>query len=104
MEVLGLAAASMLSKYRKIATFDELLERLFFLGKASVAILLFFIGVPHLVSYLLVWTGTSFLTYKCKKRRQIAELVGYFFFFSCGTSRRLVWCAFRIGRNTCELL
>eukprot|EP00904_Undaria_pinnatifida_P003660 jgi/Undpi1/13295/HiC_scaffold_8.g02957.m1 len=56
MEVLGLAAASLLSKYRKIATFDELLDKLFFHGKSSVAILLFFVGVPHSVSYILIWT------------------------------------------------
>lgn len=60
MEVLGLAAASLLSKYRKIATFDELLDKLFFHGKSSVAILLFFVGVPHSVSYILIWTGKSF--------------------------------------------
>lgn len=57
MEVIGLAAATLLSKYRKMATVDELLERFFFLGKAAVAILLFFIGVPHMVSYLIGWTG-----------------------------------------------
>lgn len=56
-EVLGLAAATLLSKYRKMATFDEFLERLFFVGKAAVAVLLFFVGIPHMVSYLIVWTG-----------------------------------------------
>lgn len=40
-----------------MATFDELIDRLFFLGKAAVAVLLFFIGVPHMVSYLIIWTG-----------------------------------------------
>lgn len=57
MEVLGLAAATLLSKYRKMATFDEVLDRLFFLGKAAVAVLLFFVGIPHMMSYLIVWTG-----------------------------------------------
>lgn len=57
MEVIGLAAATLLSKYRKMATFDELLERFFFLGKAAVAILLFFVGGPHMVSYLIGWAG-----------------------------------------------
>eukprot|EP00903_Cladosiphon_okamuranus_P017444 g16068.t1 len=58
-EVLGLAAATLVSKYRKIATFDELLDRLFFIGKAAVAVLLFFVGIPHMVSYLIVWTACS---------------------------------------------
>lgn len=57
MEVIGLAVATLLSKYRKMATVDELLERFFFLGKAAVAILLFFVGVPYMVSYLIGWTG-----------------------------------------------
>lgn len=56
-EVLGLAAATLLSKYRKMATFDELLDRLFFHGKAAVVVLLFFVGVSHMVSYLIVWSG-----------------------------------------------
>lgn len=60
MEVLSLAAASLLSKYRKIATFDELLERVFFLGKAAVAVLLYFIGAPYMVSYLTVWAGSFY--------------------------------------------
>lgn len=59
IEVLGLAAATLLSKYRKMATFDELLERLSFVGKVAVAVLLFFIGVPHMVSYLIIWTACS---------------------------------------------
>lgn len=57
VEVLGLAGATLLSKYRKIATFDELLERLFFLGKATVAVLLFFVGVLHVISYIIIWAG-----------------------------------------------
>ncbi|CAM9338576.1 unnamed protein product [Pylaiella littoralis] len=63
MEVIGLAAATLLSKYRKMATVDELLERFFFLGKAAVAILLFFIGVPHMVSYLIGWTACSLVVH-----------------------------------------
>lgn len=55
--MLGLAAATLLSKYRKIATFDELLDRLFFLGKAAVAVLLFFVGVPHVATYVILWAG-----------------------------------------------
>lgn len=54
---MGLAAATLLSKYRKMATVDELLERFFFLGKAAVAVLLFFVGVPYMVSYLIGWAG-----------------------------------------------
>eukprot|EP00752_Nemacystus_decipiens_P013491 g11950.t1 len=61
-EVLGLAAATLLSKYRKMATFDELLDRVFFLGKAAVAVLLFFVGIPHMVSYLIVWTEVTHLS------------------------------------------
>lgn len=57
MEIIGLAAATLISKYRKMATFDELLERLFFLGKAAVVVLLFFVGIPHMLSYLILWTG-----------------------------------------------
>lgn len=57
VEIISLAAATLVSKYRKIATFDELLERTFFLGKAAIAALLFFIGIPHMVSYLILWTG-----------------------------------------------
>lgn len=62
VEVLGLAAATLFSKYRKIATFDELLERLFFVGKSTVSVLLYFVGVLHMVSYLLLWAGASSLT------------------------------------------
>lgn len=57
MEIIGLAIATLLSKYRKIATFDELVDRLFFLGKSAVAILLYFVGVPHAVSYVILWAG-----------------------------------------------
>lgn len=57
MEVIGLAAATLISKYRKMATFDELFERLFFLGKAAVVVLLFFVGIRPMVSYLILWTG-----------------------------------------------
>lgn len=60
--MLGLAAATLASKYRKIATFDELLERTFFLGKTAIAALLFFIGIPHMVSYLILWTGVFLFT------------------------------------------
>ncbi|CAM9166812.1 unnamed protein product [Scytosiphon promiscuus] len=59
VEVIGLAAATLISKYRKMATFDELLERLFFLGKAAVVVLLFFVGIPQMVSYLMLWTACS---------------------------------------------
>ncbi|CAM9337807.1 unnamed protein product, partial [Hapterophycus canaliculatus] len=59
IEVIGLAAATLISKYRKLATFDELLERLFFLGKAAVVVLLFFIGVPQMVSFLILWAVFS---------------------------------------------
>lgn len=62
VEILGLAAATLGSKYRKIATFDELLERTFFLGKAAVAALLFFVGIPYMVSYLILWTGVFVLS------------------------------------------
>lgn len=61
VEVLGLAVATLFSKYRKIATFDELLERLFFVGKSTVSVLLYFVGVLHMVSYLLIWAGASSL-------------------------------------------
>lgn len=57
IEVLALGATTMLSKYRKIATVDELLERLFFVGKAAVTVLLYFIGARHAAAYLLLWTG-----------------------------------------------
>lgn len=60
MEVIGLAATSLLSKYRKIATFDEFLDRLFFLGKAAVAAMLFFVGIPYVASYVILWAGGFF--------------------------------------------
>lgn len=85
MEVIGLAAASLFSKYRKIATFDELLERLFFTGKTCVAVLLLFFGVPHLVSYLLVWAGTSLPSCRRVSLRSAAGLVRYFFIYVCGS-------------------
>lgn len=56
-EVIGLATATLVSKYRKVATFDEFLARFFVIGKAAVAVLLFFVGTPHMVSYLILWTG-----------------------------------------------
>lgn len=56
-EVIGLAIATLVSKYRKMATFDEFLARFFVIGKAAVAVLLFFVGIPHMVSYLILWTG-----------------------------------------------
>lgn len=56
-EVIGLATATLVSKYRKMATFDEFLARFFVIGKAAVAVLLFFVGIPHMVWYLILWTG-----------------------------------------------
>lgn len=58
IEVLGLAVATLVSKYHKIATIDELLDRLFFLGKAAIAVLLYFVGVRHFLSYIILGTGT----------------------------------------------
>ena len=57
LEVITLATVALLSKYRKMATFDEFLERLFFHGKAAVTILLFLVGLGHMVSYLIAWIG-----------------------------------------------
>jgi len=57
LEVITLAATALLSKYRKMATFDEFLDRLFFHGKAAVTVLLFLVGVAHVVSYLIAWIG-----------------------------------------------
>jgi len=57
LEVITLAATALLSKYRKMATFDEFLSRLFFHGKAAVTVLLFLVGVAHVVSYLMAWIG-----------------------------------------------
>ncbi|CAB1106114.1 unnamed protein product [Ectocarpus sp. CCAP 1310/34] len=61
MEVIGLATATLVSKYRKMATFDEFLARFFVIGKAAVAVLLFFVGIPHMVWYLILWTEVSTL-------------------------------------------
>ncbi len=55
--MITLAATALLSKYRKMATFDEFLDRLFFHGKAAVTVLLFLVGVAHVVSYLVAWIG-----------------------------------------------
>ncbi|CAN0226575.1 unnamed protein product [Ectocarpus sp. 6 AP-2014] len=58
-EIIGLATATLVSKYRKMATFDEFLARFFVIGKAAVAVLLFFVGIPHMVWYLILWTACS---------------------------------------------
>ncbi|CAM9765885.1 unnamed protein product [Discosporangium mesarthrocarpum] len=55
VEVVGLASVSLLSKYRKVATVDELLDRTFFLGKTAVTVLLYFIDVRLSLGYCICW-------------------------------------------------
>lgn len=52
-----LATSTLASKYRKVATMDEFLERVFFLGKVAVTVLLYFVGLNYMAIYLLVWLG-----------------------------------------------
>ncbi|CAM9104190.1 unnamed protein product [Choristocarpus tenellus] len=59
LEVIGLASVTIISKYRKIATLDEFLDRLFFLGKTTVAVLLYFIDIRLSLAFSICWAVLS---------------------------------------------